>query len=826
MREPCHFLTFVEKVFLLTIFTKMVSDTVKTANGCFFKDGKKRADFVLVIDPDKLDELQIFIHNLETVGLEFEGAKGKSIEKTFLLIHISQKATEHFSKMYDIGNEEKKIYDVNTKYVYRGIFETPLSNQPDKEKGEFLSADRIMIIRILLTTTKFGESSEHIGLEKMMKIGLILTAYPLHDGPLKLHDFSSSPTHDRQMLYRHWANLTVWYKEVPLNVVKRYFGCEIAFYFCWLEFFNKMLILPSILGFLIVITNIIVLYVKTIPQINEICHSDNMFLCPTCVSSHTCGFKPLSSLCDFSQWNYVFDNYLSVNFAILMSIWATLFINLWRRKSNALKLKWDVQFEDTETNIRLKHLDSVKRRKFSYITGTYEPYIPLFKIFFRMTITSSICLFMILLDIAAVFGIISFKVALKTFFWTIRFFRPHSTYWAMVVGCIIQVIIIKLFAKMYGKLSIWLTDFENPRTQKEFDNSVLYKRYILSFANNYTSLFYIAFFKGYFYTVPHTESAIPLITKDSCKPLPCVVRLCIQMFFVMIFKRLAGNVLTLLYPQIKKFIWRALRKSEKKPSEEEEEEELLPQYEIEYKLLPTNRYFLTTEFSEMVIQFGFVTFFVAAFPLAPLCSLLNNILEMRLDAFKMIALYRRPLPRKASGIGAWDGVLLGLTYISCATNGMVIAFTSDFVSRRQYFNKFSHLRGFVNHTLSAFATEDNPLYNDITPKKEICFYRGMRYPPWDPHKYEITSDHWVDVTWRLFFVLIFEHIVLVMNTVLSFVLPDVPQMVKDQLNMDRKLAKEAKLALLNKDERRLSDDTSRQRKKDTTQVGPISGYSY
>jgi hypothetical protein len=38
----------------------------------------------------------------------------------------------------------------------------------------------------------------------------------------------------------------------------------------------------------------------------------------------------------------------------------------------------------------------------------------------------------------------------------------------------------------------------------------------------------------------------------------------------------------------------------------------------------------------LVLQYGFVTLFVAAFPLAPLFALLNNIGEIRLDAYKML----------------------------------------------------------------------------------------------------------------------------------------------------------------------------------------------
>ena len=51
------------------------------------------------------------------------------------------------------------------------------------------------------------------------------------------------------------------------------------------------------------------------------------------------------------------------------------------------------------------------------------------------------------------------------------------------------------------------------------------------------------------------------------------------------------------------------------------------------------------------MQFGFTTIFVAAFPLAPLLALLNNIIEIRLDAYKFVTQWRRPLPARATDIG-------------------------------------------------------------------------------------------------------------------------------------------------------------------------------
>ena len=55
--------------------------------------------------------------------------------------------------------------------------------------------------------------------------------------------------------------------------------------------------------------------------------------------------------------------------------------------------------------------------------------------------------------------------------------------------------------------------------------------------------------------------------------------------------------------------------------------------------------------SFLVIQFGFITIFVAAFPLAPLFAWLNNIIEIRLDAFKFVSVLQRPIAERAQDIG-------------------------------------------------------------------------------------------------------------------------------------------------------------------------------
>ena len=69
-----------------------------------------------------------------------------------------------------------------------------------------------------------------------------------------------------------------------------------------------------------------------------------------------------------------------------------------------------------------------------------------------------------------------------------------------------------------------------------------------------------------------------------------------------------------------------------------------------------------------VIQYGFVTIFVAAFPLAPLCALINNVIEIRLDAYKYVTQWKRPVASRAQDIGIWFDILQGVSFIAVLTN--------------------------------------------------------------------------------------------------------------------------------------------------------------
>lgn len=108
-----------------------------------------------------------------------------------------------------------------------------------------------------------------------------------------------------------------------------------------------------------------------------------------------------------------------------------------------------------------------------------------------------------------------------------------------------------------------------------------------------------------------------------------------------------------------------------------------------------------------VIQFGFVTLFVASFPLAPLFALLNNIIEIRLDAKKFVTELRRPVAARAKDIGGFYLKHCGMFKNACYSGRITITRENNIclIIRREIlylkninWHIFSLYRNMVQHT--------------------------------------------------------------------------------------------------------------------------------
>jgi len=91
------------------------------------------------------------------------------------------------------------------------------------------------------------------------------------------------------------------------------------------------------------------------------------------------------------------------------------------------------------------------------------------------------------------------------------------------------------------------------------------------------------------------------------------------------------------------------------------------------------------DYNKIIIQFGYVTMFCAAFPLGPAVALLNNLIEMRTDGWKRLKGTQRPAnTERAEDIGEWMNILQLMSIIAVVTNVGVLCFTSKHLMTVQF----------------------------------------------------------------------------------------------------------------------------------------------
>jgi len=277
-----------------------------------------------------------------------------------------------------------------------------------------------------------------------------------------------------------------------------------------------------------------------------------------------------------------------------------------------------------------------------------------------------------------------------------RIFLTRYTTYASVVGSILNAILIQVLNKIYRTIAYSMTDWENHRTDTEFNNSLLIKLFLFQFVNSYTSLYYIAFFK----------KELPLWGDDSlrdrCSYIEdqnrlgdshgCPYELTLQLATILATKIALGPALDAVLPwlQYKISFLRGLKKVPTSSSalldkdlisglaaSQDKGKEKLPKYEREFCLgdYPGT----IDDYSEMVIQYGYVTLFAASFPLAPLLALICDLIELRSDAFKFVTATNKPFYQGADGIGGWQYVLEVMGVIAVITNCLLIGYSYNSV---------------------------------------------------------------------------------------------------------------------------------------------------
>ncbi|XP_077144144.1 anoctamin-3 isoform X1 [Ranitomeya variabilis] len=811
--------------------------------GLHFKDGIKRIDYILVYKKSspQIEKRSTFEKNLRAEGLMLE--KENSITNNdimFVKVHCPWDTLCKYAERMNIRMPfRKKCYYTDWRSKTMGSLQRNMRQLkswlprnpmkldkealPDLEETDcytapfsrarmhhftinnrdsfFSNSTRSRIVHHVLQRTKYEDGKSKMGINRLLGNGTYEAAFPPHEGsyksrhPIKTHGAQNH----RHLLYERWARWGMWYKYQPLDLIRRYFGEKIGLYFAWLGWYTGMLIPAALVGLFVFLYG---LFTMDSSQVSiEICEANETIMCPMCEKN--CTLQRLNESCIYAKVTHLFDNGGTVFFAIFMAIWATVFLEFWKRRRAVLTYDWDlIDWEDEESMSFQEELRPQFEAKYSKlervnpITGKPEPFQPFSDKLSRLMVSVSGIFFMISLVLTAVFAVVVYRLVAMEQFASLNwhFIKKYWQFATSGTGVCINFMIIMSLNVVYEKVAYLLTNLEHPRTESEWENSFALKMFLFQFVNLNSSIFYIAFFLGRFAGRPGKYNRLFQRWRlEECHPSGCLIDLCLQMGVIMVLKQMWNNFMELGYPLLQN--WWSRRKI-KKGGQAVESKLTFPQWEKDWNLQPMNAHGLMEEYLEMVIQFGFTTIFVAAFPLAPLLALLNNIIEIRLDAYKFVTQWRRPMPARATDIGIWYGILEGIGVLAVITNAFVIAITSDYIPRFVYAFKYGPcqdegyrhekcLRGYVNSSLSIFDLSE--LGEGLTG---YCRYRDYRAPPWSSPPYEFTLQFWHVLAARLAFIIVFEHLVFGIKSFIAYLIPDMPKDLCDRMRREKYLVQE------------------------------------
>ncbi|XP_015460721.3 anoctamin-5 isoform X1 [Astyanax mexicanus] len=813
----------------------------------YFRDGKRRIDFVLsyVDDKDgdkKAERRRLFEANLEKTGLhlELEDKLESDDRKTYYLkIHAPWEVLGTFADVLKIkvpfkASDIPKAREGSLNWLTRPFRLPPdiMSSEPDyftapfdKRKADFFlikdqetffpPSTRNRIVYYILTHCPYykedRKEKDKTGIKRLLSNSTYTSAYPLHDCRYWKKADQTLCESERYHLYKHWARFLCFYKEQPLNLIRKYYGEKIGIYFAWLGFYTEMLFFAAVVGVICFVYGLLS-YDDNITS-KEICDptiGGKIVMCPLC--DKKCSYWKLNSTCLSSWQAHLFDNEGTVFFAIFMGIWVTLFLEFWKRRQARLEYEWDlVHFEEEQQQLQMRPEFELKctNKRLNPITQEMEPYLPLTSKCARFFVSGATVLFWTCLIVACIMGVIAYRLAVYAAF--ARLMKDSPTSKIQLVGSLINpqlatsvtascinFVIILILNFLYEHVAIWITDMEIPKTHLEYENKLTTKMFMFQFVNYYSSCFYVAFFKGKFVGYPgkYTYMFGSHLRNEECAPGGCLIELTTQLVIVMVGKQLVGNIQEALLPLLRN--WWISRKGRSHP------EGQYSRWEQDHDLQSFSQFGLFYEYLEMVIQFGFITLFVASFPLAPLLALFNNILEVRLDAWKFTTQFRRPVAAKARNIGAWNEILNVVAILSVVTNAFIMAFTSDMIPRLVYLYTYhpgeeATMAGYINNSLSVYEISDLRVNNRPDEEENpawfnanitTCRYRDYRYPPGHHRQYTHTMQFWHILAAKMAFIIIMEHVVFVVKFFVAWLIPDVPSEVKARIKRERHLVQE------------------------------------
>eukprot|EP01038_Epipyxis_sp_PR26KG_P004369 gene4369-6181_t len=479
----------------------------------------------------------------------------------------------------------------------------------------------------------------------------------------------------------------------PLDSVAEYFGESVAFYFAFMSFYTRWLVFPSILGFIVF-----------------------------CVQMQT----------------RTLDHWLCTFYSIIIMIWASFMFAFWRQKSSALAYRWgvlDYEVEETErpqfrgtktydeTSGEIRKTYSLWKRVGRYIVSVpviscailitlvimctvfysqdmlYNDYIDGKRISFKpafpdwniiihrqsssinnqniiiqsFNVTSNTTTEAVQQSPDSLWGRqITMTDLLDSRFWAATFFYP----------CLYGII-VSLLNIGFNLIAICLNEFENHRTQTTYANRLILKVFSFEFVTVFTCLYYYAF------CMKDAEGAFNRIsiTIFSLMTVGQWWNIFLSICLPSLYQRALLYRMKSDYNKTNRKVYRAMEYSDNCSVEQKRRFQEQIDKRIQYlndarskcwEEALQAKYNSVSDYNSMAIQIALILFFSGVFTLAPLIALLNNLLLIRFNAYKICYVHQRPVAYKTSGLGVWEDVLQILSVGGLLTSCAIMGVTSTY----------------------------------------------------------------------------------------------------------------------------------------------------
>ena len=549
----------------------------------------------------------------------------------------------------DLEKEESFVSSEKNNFLPQEIYNDLYSIDPkNKEKNNkrygldlFTESEMLYIEKTILEKIPVTNRDELIKLIKEVKPKGLNIIINKEESPLLNEDSLLETLVNNKIISDHFPlhisdfieniNKKMLLVKTPYNLVRSYFNDEIALYFAWLYHYTNFIIFPSIISIII-------------------------FLLKYFVSQ------------------YQIENIRMIH-AIGIAIWVQLFIVSWNKKSSEIKAQWGSDENLFKKEVQRKEF--VGELKINPVTGRYHLYYPNYKRLISYFFSSlavilffgiSICFNIFYFNLRKVFpddNVLNIP-SIKNFSAKYRVFeRGEIITW--IIGYIRDTILGYL-GDIFNIVNKKITNLENHKTDENYNNSFIIKKFIFNTANSFFSIFYLVFILQ-----DLDETSLSIRTS----------------LYSSEFNRIKDETIV---PNLKKIFYNIRNIKNVKDVQllfDVNENTLILGKPIEkneiLKQETFSGYSTYGDYFSIIQEFCFLTLFASCVPEIGIILLITDFFEIKNDITKLCSVTRRPEYSKQSSISAWEYIMEFIAICSVFSNLLFIYM----YNQRIWENKFS-----------------------------------------------------------------------------------------------------------------------------------------